>query len=248
MSFILQPCLPKQTSHNSRISRGQFAPWPSKYLAMSDEYYNAIFSTETTLAVCLTPNARFIMGYLGTPVRLFRKIVFFALLGFGLIFLSGPVIALFSFILSAALVFFFVLLPFMLLGLIVWLPLRALFGSRGHARRDLVETGKLVGKAAFVMPMRTCGHVYARARCARARMRERAHTVTSFLGSILLEMISGALVGALLGAIIGLQMDALQFSIPIGAFIGSSLGLLVGASRARQPREALSSQLPEGLG
>src|SRR5438132_13980696 len=129
------------------------------------------------------------MGCMHTPARLLRKIVFFALLGFGVIFLSGPVIALFSFILSAALVFFFVLLPFMLLGLIVWLPLRALFGSRGHARRDLVETGKLVGKAAFVMPMRTCGHVYARARCARARMGDRVHAVTSLLCNIYLDII-----------------------------------------------------------
>jgi YMGG-like Gly-zipper len=183
------------------------------------------------------------MSCMHTPARVLRKIVFFALLGFGVIFLSGPVIALFSFIISAALVILFVFLPFMLLGLIVWLPLRAIFGGRGRARRDLFETGRLVGKAAFVVPLRTCGHVYARARCARVRMHERVHTVTTFLGSILLEMVSGALVGALLGAIIGLQMNALQVSIPVGAVIGSALGLVVGASRVRQPREALSSQL-----
>ena len=150
-------------------------------------------------------------------------------------------LAVLSIVISAGFFVFFFLLPFALIGLMVWLPIRAFHGKGACVRQDLVNTGKFVGRAAFVMPARTCGQI-----CSRARgLGDRIHNATCFIGSIFVETVSGALVGALLGAIAGSQTQAWHLSIPAGAVIGTGLGVIVGASRARQPRESLSGQIAD---
>ena len=176
-------------------------------------------------------------------IRLLRKIGFFALVGFAVIFLTGPVVAVLSFIISASLFVFFFLLPFAVLGLMVWLPIRLVFGKAQAARRDLWRTGQFVGRAAIAVPARTCGHLCSRARGAGERMRQ----LTSFIGTIFVETVSGALVGALLGSIAGFQTQAWHIAVPAGAVIGTGLGVIVGASRIRRPAEALSGQVSESV-
>ncbi|HEV3082781.1 MAG TPA: hypothetical protein VGY66_23555 [Gemmataceae bacterium] len=177
----------------------------------------------------------------GNMLRVLRKIAFFALVGFAVIFLTGPVVAMLSFIISAGLFVLFFLLPFALLGLMVWLPIRLIFGKGRNARRDLWRTGRFVGRAAVVMPARACGHVYTRT----LGLGERLHQLTCFIGTIFVETISGALVGALLGAIAGFQTQAWHIAIPAGAVIGTGLGVIVGASRIRRPTETLSRPVSE---
>ncbi len=123
-----------------------------------------------------------------SSMLLLRKIAFFALVGFAVIFLTGPVVAMLSFIISAGLFVLFFLLPFALLGLMVWLPIRLICGKGRNARRDLWRTGRFVGRAAVVMPARACGQVYTRT----LGLGERLHQLTHFIGRIFVETISPA--------------------------------------------------------
>ncbi|HEV3116903.1 MAG TPA: hypothetical protein VGY58_07625 [Gemmataceae bacterium] len=173
--------------------------------------------------------------------HIMRKILFFALMGVAVVFLTGPVVAVISFVVSAGLFVFFFLLPFALLGFLIWLPIRLICGRGASARKTLVRTTQIMGHAAFVMPARTCGHLQARART----LGDRIHALTSFIGAVFVEAASGALVGAMVGAIAGWQTGVLSVSIPAGAVIGLGLGVIVGTSRLRQTPETLSGQISD---
>jgi hypothetical protein len=73
--------------------------------------------------------------------ELARKIGFFAILGFAVVMLSGPAVALASLFLSLGLL----LLPFVALGLMIWIPFQYLARGRNAAVGEVQGLGHAVG-------------------------------------------------------------------------------------------------------
>ena len=79
------------------------------------------------------------------PVSGLRQILFLALLGVGVVFLSGPVIAVASVVLSLVLVFGLLVLAFAVIGFLVWAPVYFLFAGRQAAGERIGAMGRTVG-------------------------------------------------------------------------------------------------------
>jgi hypothetical protein len=180
--------------------------------------------------------------------RVVRKFAFLAFLGFLVIVLSGPVLAIVSTIFSLGLALLSVLLPFAFLGLLFWVPFRLLSRGAHVAGQDIRDTGKALGQIGFGVPYRACAQVCSGAGEFGQRVRTRTHAIGSLVGGILLETFSGAAVGTVLGVVESLRSHgSLQSTIMIGTGIGGLLGAVVGISRPRRTELAFQGQAPEGL-
>ncbi len=179
------------------------------------------------------------------PVSTLAKIGFLTLIGLATVFLAGPILTILALVLSVGLMIFCMVLPFALVGLLVWVPLRALFQGTSVAWKDTCDIGKGMWTC-FVVPVRGCGRVVARTVDIGQRIRKRSHALASWLRGIFVETVSAALVGGLLGAFIGGSNRGLGVSILFGALTGAVLGALVGVSGMREATE-LPDQAPQSL-
>jgi hypothetical protein len=166
------------------------------------------------------------------PGELIRRIGFFALIGFAVLFLSAPVIAVISAVLSLILAVLTLVVPFALIGLLVWIPLRGFSKGAGAAWKDLHLTGEMVRgtvNAALHLSTHVTGRMIRFGNTLREILQEKA----SFIGAVLLEILCGALVGAVLGALPGLPYQPNYVVIACCTAIGAMLGILVAISRVR---------------
>jgi len=163
-------------------------------------------------------------------VALLWKISGLALFGLLAIALAGPILAMLAVVLS-----------FAAIGFVCWLPCQALlrrYGPRWRVGTEQVHQGAQRG-----------ADLLAAAWCGGARLACEAPAVlrggASFVGTILLETLSGALVGILLVSTCWPQ-HSLAVALPLAALIGMVVGVLVVVSRPRSANVA-TEQSPEGL-
>jgi hypothetical protein len=161
-----------------------------------------------------------------------RKVFWLAALGFGVLFLSGPVIAIVCALLAVVLSIASTLFPFVIIGLVVWLPFRAMFKGKQPEWSDVHERAGKVWKAAFVMPVNTATDVCRGAVTRFQGAGERIKSGAQSLGAFFVEVISGAAVGALFGLIASLEHPRKEYLIYAGS-AGAVMGIGVGLSRFR---------------
>jgi hypothetical protein len=151
-----------------------------------------------------------------------RKLVLFAVLGFATVMLIGPVLAVVG-----------TLLPFALVGALVWLAYKGVrrlaARLRGPERRDLRDVLREVrrgGRRALAHGLHK-GSAWAPA--VRGRLRLVRDRVVARL-----EVLCGALVGALVcWSITG----AVDDYTALGALVGAALGFVAGGPKPQPARE-----------
>jgi hypothetical protein len=169
---------------------------------------------------------------------LLRKVALWTLIGVGVIFLSGPVLTIIG-----------VILPFALVGALVWLVIRAIIAGPRAVGRTIRTVG---GGALRVV---AAGPRWAGRQLGRSArfLGVAALTSVAFLGRLLFPTLAGAILGAVLGVIGGIQHDDADVRVPAGAVIGAGVGLLAGfvwrkpASKAQTAaaRAAQKAEPPE---
>jgi hypothetical protein len=164
------------------------------------------------------------------PGCFIRKVFWFAALGFGVLFLSGPVIGIVCSILAVVLAIASVLFPFVIVGLIVGLPVRAILRGKQVAWSDVHQGAEKVWKTAFVAPVATASDVCRGAVTRFHGAGDRIKTGAQSLGAFFVEVISGAAVGTLLGLIASPSLehprpDYLVYAGSAGAVMGFGVGL-----------------------
>jgi hypothetical protein len=164
------------------------------------------------------------MERLHSTTEIIRKVALLTLLGFLVVFLTGPVLTVLG-----------VILPFALVGLLVWLPFRL------FVQRRAINWSSLPGKAGQVLrevlaiPVQIVGFVFT-AIAALLRL------VVGAIGlglRILLPAVAGALLFGVLGAIGGATHQDAEFRIPAAILIGAGLGALYGAFKTRKVEKVI---------
>jgi hypothetical protein len=167
-----------------------------------------------------------------------HKMCLLAMVGFAVIFLSGPVIGLLSVIFSLVVSVFAILLPFALVGFLIWLPIRALTSGKHLAWREATTTTRSVCGGVFRRSYSACRYVTSGSAGGIRNLWHRIHFYPRAFGGLLLEVVSGAAVGAVLGGALGMRHDTYEASIPLGVLAGATLGFVIGASRLRDAVDA----------
>lgn len=147
-----------------------------------------------------------------------RQLAIITLVGFLVVTLSGPVLALAG-----------VLLPFALVGGVVWVLFKAItlgpkvaLGMAGSLIRGTFNVvafipRQLIGAVGFVLT--------------------KAGSAVRVVGGAMAPLVLGALVGGILGAVGGSQHNDPEIRIPVGLALGAGVGLLIAATRTRPARE-----------
>lgn len=167
-----------------------------------------------------------------------RKVFCLAAIGFGVLVLSGPVIGIVCVFLGIVLSIASMLFPFVLIGLIVGLPLRALFGNKKMNWSDVHKRAGYVWRGSFVLPVRTASGVCRGAVTRFHGAGDRIKNGAKSLGAFFFEVLCGAAVGTLFGLIASLEHPREEYLIYAGS-AGAVLGIGVGLSRFRAWRTEL---------
>jgi hypothetical protein len=166
----------------------------------------------------------------------FRKIGWLALLGFGVVVLSGPILAVLSVLLSAGAVVF----CFALVGFIVWSIFQfAIHGQEAASQRiQLMTHNATLAVGRFGQ---TCAHILAFPFKVIVRVGDaflaaiwflmlRFWLTARFLGKTSVLTVTGVLVGLAVGVMFGVTHQNLDVAVPINAAVGGVVGTLVGAA------------------
>jgi hypothetical protein len=161
-----------------------------------------------------------------------RKAAIITLIGFLAITLAGPVLSLVG-----------VLLPFTLVGLLVWIPYRLfIIGKQGGWSAIRQRTGHVLGTA-LAVPGRIVAHLVRGLGWVLG-------LIFGLIGLVLrltLPTILGTILGGALGIIGGIEHNDVLFRAPAGALIGAAVGLLAGALRGRRTRTVVIRVAPQEL-
>jgi hypothetical protein len=164
------------------------------------------------------------MESLHTTADILRKVALLTLLGFLIVFLIGPVLTLVG-----------IILPFALVGLLVWVPFRLFIQKREVNWSRLPKKAGQVIRTVLTIPIRIIAYVgYA----AKGLLLLVAGVI-GFALRIIVPAVAGAFLFALLGAIGGVTHQDAEFRIPAAALIGATIGALYGAFRARQVKKEI---------
>ncbi|MCI0458736.1 MAG: hypothetical protein L0Z62_17395 [Gemmataceae bacterium] len=167
-----------------------------------------------------------------TLAELARKVCAFALFGFLAITLAGPILAV-----------LFTLLTFALIGFLLWLPLHALLRRREGGWREGVQHARCFGQRGLY----ALGGVWVGTLRVGREMQDALRGTASFVGAVLLEALSGALVGVLVAAACWPPHSLTAGVVVLGGLLGAGAGLLVVLSRRRSAPAPVLEQSPEGL-
>jgi len=159
--------------------------------------------------------------------HLLRKVAMMTLIGFLVITLAGPIFALLG-----------VILPFALVGFLVWAVVRGIMLGPVVVGRIIGNTARAVGRTAVALPLWF-------ARRVRSGIGLLGRLVMSAAG-VIFPVAAGAAVGAILGMLGGEQYHDADMRVPAGALIGAGIGLIAAfwgsrpaASVARPAHETL---------
>jgi hypothetical protein len=154
------------------------------------------------------------MENLQSTGSILRKVCLMTLIGFGVVILAGPALAVVG-----------TLLPFALLGALVWVLVQAFVSGPRMAGRTL-RTG---ARTAF--RVLSAGPIWV-GRNLLEVVRFVGRTVFGLLGfalRILLPTAAGVVIGGVLGLFGGMKHGDADVRIPAGAVIGAGVGFLAGA-------------------
>jgi hypothetical protein len=180
-----------------------------------------------------------------------QKVILLALLGFGVIMLGGPLLALISVVLSLGLV----ILCFALVGFVVWSLIQLIFFGNRVAWEAIPEAGRRLGQA-WLSGARKCGQVLA----VPLRLVSRAvggilagagfawrksWAVAGPVAEIALVTLTGVLVGALVGAMTGAPNNH-RVTVPTNALLGGAIAAVAGITMTVRERRALVRQPSKG--
>lgn len=178
------------------------------------------------------------------PGGAFRKLAFLIIIGFAVVFLSGPIAAVLSVVLSFAAVLF----VFGLIGFLVWLPFRMLLVGRqatfDHVRgmataagRDFGHVGRRFGTVA-AFPIRVVTGILAAALAVTWFAGKTVFTTARFVTGMAFLAIFGAILGAICGVVLsGGQHQDVEAAVVMNAVVGAGLAVLSGVILAF-PRRA----------
>jgi hypothetical protein len=173
------------------------------------------------------------MRFARGPGCFIRKVFWLAALGFGVLFLSGPVVGIVSLVLGLFLGIASLLFPFVIIGLIVWLPIRALAkGKNPPTWSDVQERAGVLWRGSFVVPVRTANGICRGAVTRFYGAGDRIRSGAQSLGAFFVEVFCGAAVGTLFGLMASLEHPRQDYLIYAGS-AGAVLGIGVGLSRFR---------------
>jgi hypothetical protein len=185
--------------------------------------------------------------------HLVRRIILLAILGFGVVMLGGPILAVISVVFSFGLVVLF----FALVGFVVWSLIQAAcFGNR-VAWEAVPETAKKLGQMAIHWAGR-CGQTLAGPFRFAIRVAERVGLVARgawtrgwraarLVGEISLVTLTGVLVGGLLGVIMGAQNhNPPDVAVNTNALLGGAIAAVAGVAMTVRERRATRSQPSNG--
>lgn len=158
------------------------------------------------------------------PASALRTVGLLALLGIATVFLSGPILAVASVVLSVALV----ICLFALIGLLVWAPFYALYAGGDAAVHKVGQMGRALG-----LGLAHAGRASMRAVALPPRAAWWLARQTGRLGRAAGEVGLVGLSGAGFGALIGLAMAMTQHLdpgtvVPTNALVGGAIAALVG--------------------
>ena len=160
-------------------------------------------------------------GHLFTAVL--RKLALLALIGFLVVVLIGPILAMLG-----------VLVSFAFIGLVVWLPIRTLLYGKPFEWHQVREASRRCGGAVWGGWNRLAGGAVGEGNLVL----EKVQATGRVLAAIVREAACGALVGALLGMVVGPDGSDPPPSMLIGAGFGAMLGILVALSSRAPARES----------
>ena len=153
-----------------------------------------------------------------------RKVALMTLIGFLAVILSGPIIAVLG-----------VLLPFAVVGFLVWVPFRLLVVAKHGGWPAVRDTTRKAIRGVLAIPLWIATHVGSALKFVLGTV----FGLIGFLGGIILPTLAGGFLGAVLGAVGGMQHHDADFRIPAGAAIGASIGLLAGAWRSKPAKRVV---------
>jgi hypothetical protein len=153
--------------------------------------------------------------------EVFRKIVGITLIGFLVVVLIGPILTVLG-----------VLLPFALVGLLVYVPYRLFLAGKHGGWPAVRAAGQKTMRTAVVFPLWLGGKFAALISFV-------LRTVFRLIGTLfglVFAVGTGAVLGATLGAIGGMQFHDAEYRVPAGALIGASVGLVAVLWRSKPSR------------
>jgi hypothetical protein len=156
---------------------------------------------------------------------LVRQLAILTLVGFLVVTLSGPVLALLG-----------VFLPFALIGAGVWVLFKAV--TLGPRVAFGLATGLIRGivQAVLFIPRQLFG--------AAGIVLTKTGSAARLVGGALAPLVIGAVVGGVLGAVGGVQNNDPEIRIPLGLALGAGVGVLIAATRTRPAREQVLTVQP----
>ncbi len=180
-----------------------------------------------------------------------KKMVLFTVLGFATIVLFGPVLAIVSVIASFALT----LLPFVLVGFLVWTAFQLAMHGREETAARLRQLGAGIAQAfprlgerlmsAIRFPFRTLGRMVA---AVGHLIQSAFHLLWAFvrwLGPIAGMTLTGVAVGAGIGAAVGAQTHdpgaAVAINAALGGLMAASAGIVLSIAERKQSMRATST-------
>lgn len=181
------------------------------------------------------------------------KTAFLALLGLGVVLLVGPVVA----VVSVALSLVVVLLPFVLIGFMVWALFQAavlgkpvsweeLRGQGGQVFTPLRNLGGILFQW-LRYPWRGLAHLGAAITQSGGRVLRVLGSSARVAAEVSLITAGGVLVGALMGFLTASPTSGVEVAVPTNALIGGVLAAVVGIGMAVHERRAAVRQAPNGL-
>ena len=175
------------------------------------------------------------MESLHSTADMIRKVALFTLVGFLAVFLIGPILTVLGLV-----------LPFALVGFLVWLPFRLLVQKReinwsglpqkaGQILRTVLFIPIRIGATILSIPIRIVAFL-ASAVIGLLRL---VGGLLGFVLRMIIPAVAGAFLFALLGAIGGLTHQDAEFRVPVAALIGAAIGALYGAFRTREVHKVI---------
>jgi hypothetical protein len=140
-----------------------------------------------------------------------RKVAGITLIGFLVVVLIGPVLTVAG-----------AILPFALVGLLVYIPYRLLLASKQGGWPAVRELGNKAVRTAIALPLWIGGRVTA---LVSFLLRGVFRLIGTVFG-LVFAVGTGAVIGAALGFIGGMEHHDLDMRVPAGALIGASVGVL----------------------
>ena len=165
------------------------------------------------------------MQQLDNTKGLVRQLAILTLVGFLVVTLSGPVLALLG-----------VFLPFALVGAGVWVLFKAAtlgprvaLGLAGGLLRGIFQAVIYIPRKLFA---------------AAGIVLTKTGSAARIAGGAITPIVIAAAIGGVLGGVGGVQHNDPEIRIPVGLALGAGVGLLIAATRTRPAREQVLNVLP----